>query len=1121
MKSLFILIFSLAAIPMLTISANCKTDIILAGGYQDSSDAFRSDLMKVLADKGFPLRSVAPESLSTELQKENTYKSILVLSDASRFPANAKSSLESYLKRGNHLLAISGPAFGRISVLSDGKWLDKDEIKADLVNQSGIQILDFASSDISKWQIETDTGGVISSEYKVEPSGSPQVPNALHTRIRHLSKWDMIINNDIHNPFPEGYTGTAFWVKGGPNTPELAIEWKERDGTRWISVVKLTTEWKRYALLPEDFKFWDGPVAARRETSFDPKNVERLSFLLSDGITKQKLNAPHEYWVSDVRAVKDEYANLDFTPPILESISPVYKTYRTQAHKISPASGSQAFDAVTEVVCSIPRPMGFGSDSVRTWREIPILNAVDKSSVVRGTAAHLFINTASDYAGSIWGYIGFDQKWLGENSKVIIPHIISMLQRMEQGVFLSNAGTEHFAYAPDENIKSGAYLSNYGSNTADVEVEFSIFSGVKKVFSSQKESTIPAGTVKSPLSVSGENITLPSGEYTVKTTLSINGKKIDEIKYPFNIIAYPKLTAVNTVSAKNGDFYLNGKKWYPFGMNYFPRYTPAQETFSYWIRWLSPEQYNPIIAEQDLALAQKLGMNTFSISYIKPDEGRALMDFAARAERHGIKLNVYVPGLHPIWQDFPTADSMIKAAHLHENPALFAYDLGIEVHLGYYADRKPFDYRWQQWVIDRYGSIENAGKDWNYKPQVVDNFITGPSDDQLMNDGAWRIYVAAYRRFWDDEISKGYRKVREHVKQLDQYHLMGAKSGWAGTGSMWAVAGFPFDLCSGVKHLDFTSPEAYNINGDRKEFLKGGFTTAYSRFVGGGKPVFWAEFGPAVGFAIPAMKYSGYTPQMLEDQRKYYNDMFNMLYDVSTNGGVGWWWPAGYRIDEKSDLGIVGADLIPRPSALEFPKMADKFGTPREIKKPDYFLTIDRDKYVTGYAGIYTDFAHEYVKEYESGKFPGIKTSGTGTTSANTPLVAVGNVPYNGHNPSKYLNAEFNYIKINGKIVNNGDTVQVEKNKPIRIEASIGNTAEAMWLAPKINAAGGVYLAVGYEDNESLIPVGVNTPYLNDTTASGNIRLDNSSDKIECKFYMFAKDRMKFGEVVKITFIQK
>ncbi|MHB1458862.1 MAG: beta-galactosidase, partial [Armatimonadota bacterium] len=890
-------------------------------------------------------------------------------------------------------------------------------------------------------------------------------------------------------------------------------------GTRWVSVIKLSTSWKQYTLLPEDFKFWDGSPS-RSGTALDTAKSVKLSFELAEGITRQKTGIRHEYFVSDIRLVRDEYKDSDFQPLILESLSPSYKTFKTKASKVTAFDTGKQIASDVDIVCPIPRSMGFGSDAVRSIREIPVLNTLNGNGQITGTAAHILLNATSEYAGSIWGYAGFSQEWLNKHADAAIPHLVSMMKRINRGFFLANAGTNRFGYVVGEPIKIGAAVINYNLALAKAIIDVKISANRHVFYSKRFDASISSGITDSSLDL--DTITsLPRGEYTITTSLQVDGKSVDCISYQFNVVEYPSLTSVNTVNVDDGDFMLNGKKWYPLGINYFPRYSPAQEVFLDMLRWLSPAQYNLLIVEQDLKLAQSLGMNLLSISYIRPDESGALIDFMARAERRGIKINVYVPGLHPIWRDFATADAMIKTANLHKSPNVFAYDLGIEVHMGNYAERKQFDYRWQDWVKQRYQSLEDAYQDWGYEPESVDGFITGPSDDQLMQDGVWRIYVAAYRRFWDDEVSKGYRLVREHLRTLDARHLLGAKSGWAGTGSMWAVAGFQVDLLSGAKHLDFISPEAYNLNGGPDDFLKGGLSTAYSRAVSGGKPVFWAEFGSPTGANIPAMKYSGYSLEMLDDQVQYFRNTIRMVYDISANGATAWWWPVGYRVDEKSDYGIVNPDLTLRPAALEFPKIAPKFSNPRDAREPDIYLTVDRDAHVTGYAGIYAQFADGYVKLFKEGKFPGVKTSGTGTTSADTPLVAVGNVPYNGKNPPKYLNAEFNSLMVNGRPVKDGDRVEVSPGTPIRIEASVGNTAEAKWLAPGASDVGAVYLSAMMNGVETLVPIKADTPFLADALSSGEVVLPSTLREAECSFRMTAKGRMNFGEVTKITFIVK
>ena len=82
--------------------------------------------------------------------------------------------------------------------------------------------------------------------------------------------------------------------------------------------------------------------------------------------------------------------------------------------------------------------------------------------------------------------------------------------------------------------------------------------------------------------------------------------------------------------------------------------------------------------------------------------------------------------------------------------------------------------------------------------------------------------VAAYRRFADDLIGRGYGEVARFVRSIDPNHLLGARTGFGGTGQAWPVPMMPFDLASGAAHLDFTSPEGYALAGDLDNYLAAG-----------------------------------------------------------------------------------------------------------------------------------------------------------------------------------------------------------------------------------------------------------------------------------------------------------
>jgi len=804
--------------------------------------------------------------------------------------------------------------------------------------------------------------------------------------------------------------------------------------------------------------------------------------------------------------------------PVLESISPPYKLYLAQASALTVVGGEAPFPFAGTVIGSIPRSPGFGGEALRKWRQIPLAYALDQEGRRRGIVAHLLLNNDGEYAGSVWGYLGLSQGDLERTSAWSTPLLVSLVRRIQGGLFLANAGTQHFAAPTGERMPLGAYVVNSSGRPADIGVGFTVTSGARVVQVSTSTRHLGAEARTRPEFVSGEAPDLPAGEYQVTTTLASGGATIDAITYPFQVIPYGALKDEEIVTARDGDFHLAGKKWYPFGINYWPRYILGVEPADFSNAQWDPAQYNPESVEEDLTLVRTLGLNMVSIQYNRIEQAEPVMDLLARAHRHHLNVYVFLPGLHPLQQDFPRAQALIRAAHLPESPAVFAYDLGWEVTVGLRAARAPSDRAWQQWVVDHYGSIEAAEKDWNYVPDGADGVLAGASDEQLTKDGPWRVYVAAYRRFWDDTISRGYREVRNMVRSLDPHHLLGARSGYGGTGAEWIANHLPFDLASGAKHLDFISPEYYEVPRTRTEFLKGAFTTAYARLVGGGKPVFWAEYGRPVAWKVePAAYRLEPDPAALQAQGDYFRNLIWMVHEARANGCAGWWWPAGYRVEEQSDFGIVGPDLSLRPAAEEIARAAKSFYEPRAAARPSADLIIDRDRYVTGYAGLYREYSGSFAEEFAANKAPRLRTEGTGTDSAGTPMVAVGDLPCNGRNPPKYLNAEFNLLRINGRNVHDGDVVPVEPGQPVVVEASVGNTAEARWLARPEGSAGGVFLAARWGGQRLLGGIESDTPYLHDARVPVFEVAPRLERPVAVSFKMTALDRADFGEVVHVT----
>ncbi|MCX6358250.1 MAG: hypothetical protein NT029_00435 [Armatimonadetes bacterium] len=1095
--------------------------ILLTERFEGSAEAVVPALRRALTAAGLQCRDTSAEGLAAALDAEGGPGVTLALPYSPAFPAPAREPLLRFLNRGNHLLALSGPPFQEMRVRVGGKWAGRAGLQAKLAEAAGTPVVRFDPAELKRWTRVTGTAGS-EAVYLTEPGG-PGGATAVHVRVAKLDTWDTLGSHALDAPFNGGRTLTTFWAKGGPKTPELLVEWKEADGTRWMSTVKLAPKWTRYAIRAEEMTFWPDGAARGRGGNGDRMNPERarqFTFGLANGLSHQEMGTAHEYWVADLQTAVDPVGAVDLNPPLLETLSPAYKTYPTRADTVLPAGRGRRLRAAWPVICAISRSPGLGLRPPAA-RFVPVLWAMDKAAGQRrGAAAHLLLNLDGSYRGSVWALLGVSQSALAAAGSPYPAVAAEMARRMARGLFLASAGAESFAGFVGEPVTVGARLVNLGSKPAQVTVVASVRGPDGLPRRTRQKVTVAAHTVQ-PMAVDLASVGSPEpGEYVAEVALRTDGSDVDRLAMPFRVLTQGRATEKNTVTASGGRFMLGGKPWFALGINYWPLYSAGQEPGEYWLHWLSPDQYDPAVVERDLAQMQRLGMNLVSIQYGRLDQARPLAEFLARCEKRGIKAHIFLPHLDPVTHQPALAQEMIRAARLDDDPAVFAYDLGWEVHVGPYAARKPHDGEWRRWVADRYGSEAAAEKDWSYAaPRTDGGLLTGPADDLLTTDGPWRVFTAAYRRFWDDNFSRGYQAVRRAVREVDPRHLMGARSGWGGLGALWTQGHLPVDLRSGAKHLDFTSPEGYNIGGDRKGFLSGGFLNAYGRYYSGGKPVYWAEFGSALFYGVSPEAYThALLTENLQQSADYYRKTLAMVRETGADGAAGWWWPGGLRVDEKSDFGIIQPDGTPRPAAEVYQVVAPAMRRLGPAPRPDVLITVDRDKHATGFSGLYAEAAPAWVAAFLQGKSPGVRTEAAGTTSANAPRVAVGNVPATGSNPPKYLNAELNRLRIGGRDAGDGAVIDLRAGEDVALEAEMGNTAEASWLAPKGpgQEAGGVYLEATWDGGKALIPLATDTPFLADGRFKGVLPAGQAGET-RVTLRLVAAGWTPFGEVVRVT----
>ncbi len=1085
--------------------------------------------------------------------------SLLILPDARYFPQKASIALRSFLRRRGNLLLIGAPSFSNMLFKWQGEWLTDKQLEGKIyqyfLNQPKHIFISFDGTDLSKWVKESNSPrNPVEAELDEGKEGKCLKVSA------SLPGWGAIGSPPLEaSPFLPGDTLTCFWAKGDKQTTQMSVEWREKDGSRWIAVVDLTPEWRFYSLPPSAFLYWkDNPSQGRGFPGdcFNPENARQILFGISDSHTPGIGTGKHTFWVDEVgtQSVPKEVEALpspgELRPINLETVSPSYKIYplnKIDLFRTAPEAVFLADYRTKEEIAGFSpvwRPEGRGFNRDRLWRWIPLLSAYEGKEI-RGSLLSLLLKRDG---GAIVSFQLANPSDIKKSP--LIDVLLQVVDRLN-GVFLFEGGAEHFLYQMGEEVKLGASLFNLSDEQKTVKLKGIILKGGKIIQQKEREIRIPPLGKESvewqwKPTFSGEN-------YAVEVELWEKGKLIDKISHPLTVLPPPKPAKKEEfVSVKGSDFYLRGKKWFPKGINYWPSMLGGLDTDVYGSNWLSPILYDPLIIEKDLSILEKLGINMLAavgadISLVSGEKRvvRNLLDFLHRAEKHKMKVMLYIPA-NPFNFDESVIRSIskgggvgevglianspevvfrfIKEAGLPNITTIFAYDIAWEPAEFQRAQAGAFNEAWERWLVKNYGSVENAEAEFGVKLPRKEGKVAVPIG--LNNTKA----DAAFLRFFSDYASKRYNAIVRAIKSIDPNHLVSFRGGACGLPNAYFCAHL---YSVGVaKHIDFLCPEGYNLQikgyGNPtpwEDIRKGGLITLYYRFISREKPVIWMEFcGPIWPNGTVWKTEMVFTPkERLEYQKEEEEKYYKMFVESGAKGCAPWWYPGGFRVGENSDAGIINPDWTLRPVAEVIEKYNELFAIQKR-KKPDEYITIDFDAHPLDAWDTYSPL---YLKIVEEGRTPGLRTEGTGSNSLNVPLVAVGNTNYNGRNPLKYLNSEFNYLEIkdssgNWKRVEDGDVVEVDGSGEIWCRASVGNIGEAEWISPgNTREPGAVYLICYGDGMEVEVGIRENTPYLKDADIPPFLLFSALRRETKLTFRMEAKGRAFFGESLTIKLIPR
>lgn len=1027
-------------------------------------------LKESLLEEGYTLVPVQTEELSDPafLKKEKAV--LLALPDGSRLPMAAIPTVNAFLEEGGNLVAFNAPLWQERLASFDGQWLSLEEYRN---LQAGTALshcfLDFSKESLDSWKRSAYRMDA-ATRYELLPAEDlGPGKTAFSVTMPDMENWDSACRYFEASPFAEGHAMTVFSAKGGPRTNRLAVELHERDGSRWLASVPLTEQWQQFMLLPEEFEFWES-VPSRRDTVVNPAEVDMIAFTLAYSHTGH-LHGAHQFAVADVGSapLNEAYreARKELSVPAWDIVSPSYKFYPmtdvqnlvTATDGLMPSGRSLSLPQVMQSVQ--PRPEGGGFDKGRSWRWIPLIEALGSDGSVRGyPAAMVFQGEGKGAGGCRVTFAVSDVQWYEDSAVRAV--LRASLQAMERKVVLIDGGAEYYTVFEDLWVQMGATMANRGATDEVVQVEFKTLDKVGKNSSTHStKARIPAGEqLAVPLSIlvlKGRSLPID-----ISVKLLQDGEVLDEVHHELHLWQPP--ASPNFVTAGEGRFNLNGERWIPHGLNYMPSSGIGVEDRSYFEKWLRADAYHPRIIQRDLERCAAMGCNALSI-FIYHDslKGRNLVDLLRRMDDLGMKANLSLRPGTPMDFEWELMKELIEVHRLAENDTVFAYDLAWEPQFRPY-ERTPFNEDWEAWVIERYGSIENAEKDWG-EPFIRDEegAPLNITAEMVARGGEGAPRLAAYRRFLDTLLYEKYSQARSLVQSIDPNHPVSFRMSMAGDPTDRQTEALLYDFAYLGGAVDIFEPEAYGRIGDWDKVKPGWFTGTYARWANPALPVLWAEAGMHV-WDLSTMAPS---EDILTYQAQYYRDFYRMLMSSHADGIFWWWYPGGYRVDEKSDYGIINPDGTDRPVTEVIREHAPLMQQGTQQPAADLWLTMDRDRHNNGLTGIYSEVQEAFWKGLEDGKVPGLRTEGTGTDSRSCPALAVGNTALTGNNPPKYLDAFFDSVswKTGG-----GDWVEIEKGSVLPVpddrramlRVSLTNLGEATLVPPEGDReqAGDVYLVL-------------------------------------------------------------
>ena len=564
---------------------------------------------------------------------------LLVLPSARSIPTSFIPAIDRYLKSGGRLIACGAP-LGSLGVFKTGdKWMSDADYQTTLERLKPDDVLLTCDADGVKRL--TRSSNDMSRPETIESVAAEDASPAVHVSMASLSSWDTLSIHFDH-PFKGSERLTCFHAKGSENTRQLAVEWQESDGSRWIATVQLSKEWKNYRAGARRLRAWEPPKGRGGPgDALNPANARRFSVGLAFSHT-DFTRGPQEYWFGNlgVAALPFNSSPDNLKLPYLDGLCPDYQfsPVHGAAHlKTAPGQAivtESELEAPADLIALQPRPGGAGFDKHRKWRWQPLLEAYSEDGAYRGDVATLILPLRQEHPAAVAVFTPADTSFYQQ------PKVKQLLtdtaRAIVRGGFLAEGGSQFFTQLKSDPVIVGARTVQLQPDE-HFQIRMQLLDAGKKhhdtwaASSADATHTVDASQWTWPLALRTELLDPHTSQIV---------DRLDQELYAYDLPEHP-----NFIQAHDGQFFREGKPWKISGVNYMPRSgigmnTDDTELFE---QWMGAASYDPRIIQRDLERIKSMNLNEVSafIDYSSLATGN-LLDFLRRCAALDLKVNLAV-----------------------------------------------------------------------------------------------------------------------------------------------------------------------------------------------------------------------------------------------------------------------------------------------------------------------------------------------------------------------------------------------------------------------------------------------------------------------------------------------